>query len=169
MTLIKPKTQAECERFQKYERDVTYQTRVKFITFPNLENWLALKRFWRSRGRFFFSRWRYKGSKFDSIPYKPFKNLFWFLRFGTSSKLERFIWGSFKLSSFMFRLGITIRGKHVQLTPRNLCLSKPGITPSPKIFYSFIFFIFYFTDLFIYFCSPLLFKPFSTYFFFNPL
>ena len=60
------------------------------------------------------SRWRYKGSKFDSIPYKPFKNLFWFLQFGTSSKLERFIWGSFKLSSFMFRLGITIRGNFWQ-------------------------------------------------------
>ena len=58
------------------------------------------------------SRWRYimyKGSKIDtcSIPsVQTLQNLFQFLQFGTDSKLERFIWGSIKLSSFIFRLGI---------------------------------------------------------------
>ena len=54
------------------------------------------------------SRWRHKGSKFDSIPYKPFK-----ICSGSFSsepaQNQRFIWGSIKLSSFIFRLGITIK------------------------------------------------------------
>ena len=55
------------------------------------------------------SRWRYKGSKFDSIPYKPFKICSGSFSLEPAQKLERFIWGSIKLSSFIFRLGITIK------------------------------------------------------------
>ena len=55
------------------------------------------------------SRWRYKGSKFDSIPYKPFKIGAGSFSLEPAQKLERFVWGSIKLSSFVFRLGITIK------------------------------------------------------------
>ena len=54
-------------------------------------------------------QWRYKGSKFDSIPYKPFKIGAGSFSLEPAQKLERFVWGSIKLSSLIFRLGITIK------------------------------------------------------------
>ena len=55
------------------------------------------------------SRWRFKRSKFASIPYKPFKIGAGSFSLEPAQKLERFIWGSIKLSSFIFRLGITVK------------------------------------------------------------
>ena len=55
------------------------------------------------------SRWRYKGLKFDGIPYKPFKICSGSFSLEPAQNLERSIWGSIKLSSFIFRLGITIK------------------------------------------------------------
>ena len=48
-------------------------------------------------------------SKFDSIPYKPFKIWSGSFSLEPAENLERFIWGSIKLSSFIFQLGNTIK------------------------------------------------------------
>ena len=55
------------------------------------------------------SRRRYKGSKFDSIPYKSFKIGAGSFSLEPAQKLEKFVWDSIKLSSFICRLGITIK------------------------------------------------------------
>ena len=59
------------------------------------------------------SRWRYKDqSLIASI--QTLRNLFWFLQFGTSSKLERFIWGSIKLHPLYFGWELQLRGNFWQ-------------------------------------------------------
>ena len=42
------------------------------------------------------SRWRYKGSKFDSMPYKPFKICSGSFKFGTSSKIREIYMGQYQ-------------------------------------------------------------------------
>ena len=55
------------------------------------------------------SRWIYKGSEFDSITYKPFKICSGSFSLEPAQNEKYLYGGSIKLSSFIFRLGITIK------------------------------------------------------------